>query len=96
MRIPILAALLLVLVLTACDDDEAPADTTTPTSKGACANSYYEDAFSSSDALSLHHARLGDREVWVLRCPNFLRSNQTLVLAVAPDGWSMHVRVPQA
>ena len=44
----------------------------------------------------VHRARLDDREVWVLRCPNFLRSGETLVLAVAPDGWSMHVRVPQA
>ena len=48
-----LAACLLVVVLTACDDDEAPAATTIPTSKGACPDSYFEEAFSSSDALSL-------------------------------------------
>lgn len=60
----------------------------------ALARSTWGEQFAGG--AEVHRARLDDREVWVLRCPNFLRSNQTLVLAVAPDGWSMHLRVPQA
>ncbi|MEO6512514.1 MAG: hypothetical protein ABIO16_16060 [Nocardioides sp.] len=44
----------------------------------------------------VHRARLDGREVWVLRLPDFVRSGRTLVVAVAPDGWSRHVLVPQA
>ena len=41
-------------------------------------------------------ARLDGREVWVLRCPNAMRLNQTLIVVIAPDGWWMKVRVPRA
>ena len=44
----------------------------------------------------VHRARIDGREVWVLRCPNAMRLNRTLIVVIAPDGWWMKVRVPRA
>lgn len=44
----------------------------------------------------VHRATLGGREVWVVRCPDFVGLHRTLVVAIAPDGWSLHTYVARS